>query len=125
MCAQNFTYTFDYIGESLKKGQLRLTNHVTNQTLSLRVAVDDYKLQFKHHQQTPPLLADLTDLATAVHIADRLSKNQKDMARHILIRLPIRQLDNLDKPFIHHKLQKLLYWFTEDEWSFEFLPYTK
>ena len=91
MCALDFTYTFDHIGEQLKKGQLHLTDHATNQTRTLRVAVDDYKLPFKHHQATPPVLADLTDLAAAVHIADRLSKNQKDMPRHILIRLPIRQ----------------------------------
>ena len=125
MCALDYTYTFDHIGEQLKKGQLRLTDHATNQTRTVRVAVDDYKLPFKHNQATPPLLADLTDLAAAVHIADRLSKNQKDMPRRMLIRLPIRQSDILDQPFIHHKLQKLLYWFTEDEWSFEFLPYTK
>ncbi len=125
MCALNFTYTFDHIGEKLKKGHLRLTDHGTNQTRTLRVAVDDYRLPILHHQATPPLLADLTDLAAAVHIADRLSKNQKDMPRHMLIRLPIRQADILDQPFIHHELQKLLYWFTEDEWSFEFLPYTK
>jgi len=123
--ALDFTYTFDHIGEQLKKGQLRLTDHGTGQTRSLRVAVDDYTLPFKHHQATPLLLADLTDLAAAVHIADRLSKNQKDMPRRILIRLPIRQSDILDKPLIHQKLQKLLYWFTEDEWSLEFLPYTK
>jgi len=125
VCALDYTYTFDHIGEQLKKGQLRLTDHATNQTRTVRVAVDDYKLPFKHNQATPPLLADLTDLAAAVHIADRLSKNQKDMPRRMLIRLPIRQSDILDQPFIHHKLQKLLYWFTEDEWSFEFLPYTK
>jgi len=123
--ALNFTYTFDHIGEKLKKGQLRLTDHATNQTRTLRVAVDDYKLPFKHNQSTPPLQADLTDLAAAVHIADRLSKNQKDMPRHILIRLPIRRADVLDQPSIHHELQRLLYWFTEDEWSFEFLPYSK
>ena len=125
MCPSNYTFTFDHIGEKLKKGQLRLIDHITNQTRSVRVAVDDYKLPFKHYQATPPLLADLTDLAAAVHIADRLSKNQKDLPRHILIRLPIRQSDILDKPLIHQKLQDLLYWFTEDEWSFEFLPYTK
>jgi 7-cyano-7-deazaguanine synthase in queuosine biosynthesis len=125
VCVLDFTYTFDHIGERLKKGQLRLTDHATNQTRKVRVAVDDYKLPFKHNQATPPLLADLTDLAAAVHIADRLSRNQKDMPRRILIRLPIRQSDILDQPFIHQKLLKLLYWFTEDEWSFEFLPYTK
>jgi queuosine biosynthesis protein QueC len=123
--ALNFTYTFDHIGERLKKGRLRLTDHAINQTRTVRVAVDDYKLPFIHNQSTPPLLADLTDLAAAVHIADRLSKDQKDMPRHILIRLPIRRADILDQPSIHHELQRLLYWFTEDEWSFEFLPYTK
>src|SRR6266568_1370449 len=83
VCALDYTYTFDHIGEQLKKGQLRLTDHATNQTRTVRVAVDDYKLPFKHNQATPPLLADLTDLAAAVHIADRLSKNQKDMPRRI------------------------------------------
>src|SRR6266568_9544803 len=103
VCALDYTYTFDHIGEKLKKGQLRLTDHATNQTRTLQVAVDDYKLPLKHYQATPPLLDDLTDIAAAVHIADRLSKNQKDMPRHLLIRLPIRQADILDKPFIHYE----------------------
>lgn len=125
MCALDFTYTFDHIGEKLKKGHLHLTDHATNNTHPLRVAVDDYNLPFKHFQATPSLLADLIDIAAAVHFADRLSKNDNDMPRRIQIRLPIRQPEILDRPLIHQKLQKLLYWFTEDEWSFEFMPYTK
>lgn len=121
----DFTFTFDYIGERLGKGQLSLRDHRTNQTRIVPVAIDDCRLPFKYNQATPPLLADLTDLATAVHMADRLAKSRKDFPRNLLIRLPIRQRHILDRQSIHQKLQQILYWFTEDEWSFEFLPYTK
>ena len=121
----NFTFTFDHIGDLLKQGRLFMLDHTTDQTRTVPVAVDDYRLPFKHSQATPPLLADLTDLATAVHMADRLAKGRGNLPRHLLIRLPIRQLDMLDRPSVRQKLQKLLYWFTEDEWFFEFLPYTR
>jgi hypothetical protein len=121
----DFTVTFHHIGESLNKGQMSLHDHATGQIRVMPIAVDDYRLLLQHNQATPPLLADLTDLATAIHMADRLAKGRRNLPRYLLIRLPIRQLDMLDKPSVHQKLQKLLYWFTEDEWSFEFLPYTK
>ncbi len=121
----NYTYTFDYIGEQLKKGRIRLTDHATNQTYTLQVAVDDGQLLFLNYHSTPPLLADLIDIAAAVHMADRLSKDNGDMPRGILLRLPIRVPEIRDRPSIHKKLQEILYWFTGDHWAFEFTPYSK
>lgn len=125
MIDYDYTYTFDHIGEQLKKGHISLTNHATNETCTLQVAVNDDQLPFIHYQATPPLLADLIDIAASVHMADRLSKNIEDMPRRMLLRIPLRQLEIIDKPSIHEKLQDILYWFTGDMWSFEFLPYTK
>src|SRR5436305_5186041 len=121
----DYTYSFDYIGERLKKGYIRLTDHATNKTYTLQVAVDDSQLPLLNYRSTPPLLADLIDIAAAVHMADRLSKSHGDMPRRILLRLPIRVSEIRDRPSIRKKLQEILYWFTEDHWSFEFIPYSK
>ncbi len=116
---------FDHIGEKTKKGRVYLTDYATNKTSILRVAVDDYRLPFLHNRATPPLLADLTDIAMAVHTADRLSISNGDMPRRMQICLPIRLPELLDRPLIHKKLQDILYWFTGDNWFFEFTPYIK
>ena len=120
----NYTYTFDYIGEQLKKGHIRLTDHATNKTYTLQVAVNDGRLPFINYQAISPLMADLIDIAAAVHMGDRLSKSDGEMPRHMLLRLPLRiQRSEID-PSIHKKLQEILYWFTEDHWDFEFTPYS-
>jgi len=119
----DYTYTFDHISEQLKSGQVRITDHATNLTYALQVAVNDDQLPFINYRTAPPLLADLVDIAAAVHMADRLSKNNRDMPRRMLLRLPIRQREVIDRPFICKKLQEVLYWFTEDHWFFEFTPY--
>jgi 7-cyano-7-deazaguanine synthase in queuosine biosynthesis len=125
MHALDYTWDFDYIGEQLKKGRMRLTDHATNKTYTLQVAVDDGQLSLIDYRSIPPLLADLIDIAAAVHMADRLSKGDGDMPRRMLLRLPIRVPEIRDRPSIHQKLQEILYWFTEDYWSFEFTPYCK
>jgi hypothetical protein len=119
----DYTYTFDHISEQLKSGQVRITNHTTNQTYALQVAVSDDQLSFINYRTAPPLLADLVDIAAAIHMADRLSKNDGDMPRRMLLRLPVRQREVVDRSSICKKLQDILYWFTEDHWFFEFIPY--
>lgn len=121
----DFTFTFHHIGERLNKGRMSLHDHATDHTRVLPVAVDDYRLLLQHNQAIPPLLADLTDLAIAIHMTDRLVKRRRNLPRYLHIQLPTRRRDMLDRLSIHQKLQQLLYWFTDDEWSFEFLPYTK
>ena len=121
----DYTCTFDYLGEQLKKGRMRLTDHKRSHTHSLQVAVHDRQLPFINDQATTPLLADLIDIAVAVHMADRLSKNDGDMPRRILLRIPIRAPEIRDRLSIHKKLQEILYWFTEDHWTFEFTPHSK
>ena len=87
----DYTCIFDPIGEKLKKGQMRIIDHATNQTHNdLLVAVDDGQLSLINYKAIPPLLADLIDIATAIHMADRLSKSNGNMPRRILLRLPLR-----------------------------------
>jgi len=121
----DYTYSFDYISDQLKNGQIRITDHATNQTHELQVAVNDDQLSLINYRTISPLLADLIDIATAIHVADRFSKSDSRMPRRMLLRLPIRQLEIIDRPSIHKKLQDVLYWFTEDHWFFDFITYNK
>lgn len=124
MQTASYICTFEHLGERLNDGRLALVNDGTNQHYTLQVAVDDEQLSFLRYQALPPLLADLVDVAVAVHMTDRLAKSTGNLPRHLLLRLPLRQKEVLDTPTIHEKLRDILYWFTEDHWSFEFLPYT-
>lgn len=121
----DYTYEFECISDKVKRGIVKRTNHAANEIRVIPIAVNDDLLPLKHFRSTPPLLADLTDIAASVYLADRLSKGVGDMPRHIKIRLPVRSPEILDRPEICHVLQKLLYRFTEDSWYFEFMPYTK
>src|SRR5690348_7289517 len=120
----DYTCNFDPIGEKLKKGRMCLTNHATNQTCELHVAVDDSRLSLINYKAISPLLADLIDIAVAIHMADRLSKSSGNMPRRILLCLPLRMREVFDRSSVYKKLQNVLYWFTEDNWLFKFLPYT-
>lgn len=122
----DYTCIFDPIGEKLKKGQMRLINHATNQMYDdLLVAVDDGQLALINYKAISPLLADLIDIAAAIHMADRFSKSCGNMPRRILLRLPLRKQEVFNRSYIYKKLQDILYWFTEDNWFFDFLPYAE
>lgn len=120
-----YTYTFEHFGERLKEGHVRLIDYQTGQSHDLQVAIDDKQLSLISYQALYPLLSDLVDIAAAVHMADRLAKSKENLPRSLLLRLPIREQSMINTPMFSQKLQNILYWFTEDYWSFEFLPYTK
>lgn len=132
MSGLDYTFTVEHIGERFKESELSITDNHTNETLTIQIIVNDKQLPLLNYQALPALLSDLIDLAVAVHLADRLGKKHgrmprslAEMPRHILLRLPVRTHERLNTPYVREKLRDILYWFTEDFWSFEFLPYER
>ncbi len=125
-----YTFSIKHIGEHFKGSNLHLFDHHADQTFEIQMQVDDKQLPLFNYQALSPLLSDLIDLAFAIHLVDRLARSHKrlphdlvDMPRRILLRLPLREGEKFNTMHIQQKLQDILYWFTGDFWSFEFLPY--
>lgn len=79
----------------------------------------------------PAYLLDAIDLAVAVYVADRLSPRRRpdvddpyglQWRRHITIHLPVREPQRWNQPNLYANLRALLEHFTDDCWSFDFVP---
>jgi hypothetical protein len=94
---------------------------VSAQTLSDRLGV-----------VVPDHVADLVEVACAIHATDRLASrrhgggahaDQHRWNRHLRIQVPVRRLDLWLRSEIADSLLNSLNFFTEDDWEFEFVPY--
>ena len=87
---------------------------------------DPFNLTFNYaeliqsEQPLPAALSDLMDIAAAVYVADGRVRHTPNSARHIRLKMPLRELDLYESHAIHQSLSKVLYWLTEDDWTFEF-----
>ncbi len=124
----DFDYTYDFanIASELKKGQLFRIDHITGEKFLPKVAILDNQLLMRTaSDDVRALIADLSDLAVAVYIADRLSARKDNRTARLLIKLPIRSAELRERASLNQELQDLLYWFTEDLWSFQLRAYEK
>ncbi len=89
--------------------------------------VNDTQLSGAFGSNLPPRFADLVDLAMAVYHADRRAQRVRNPLvltgqRDLRIKLPLRDLTFWNKREVTDRLTNLLYWFTEDQWTFTFVP---
>jgi|SRR5882724_7081728 len=87
--------------------------------------VDDSQLSRAFSSSLPTRLADLVDLAMSVYYADRRAVRVRSPyvltgLRDFDIRLPVRDLELWRESGVATRLANLLYWFTEDRWTFTF-----
>jgi hypothetical protein len=87
--------------------------------------VDDSQLSHAFGSILPTRLADLVDLAMSVYYADRRAVRVRSPyvltgLRDFDIRLPVRDLDLWRESGVATYLANILYWFTEDRWTFTF-----
>ena len=118
MTTEDYRYTFDAIGDRL--GSARLVNHQVGEDLTFQVAMDDHHLLYRSETDALPQIADMVDLALAVHIADRFSGHASDRPVNIHITLPVRRPELFAAPAVIQTLHDALYWYTENSWSFTF-----
>lgn len=91
--------------------------------------VGDEKIMQMFGASLPSDLADFIDIVLAVYIADRLARRrqprsdryQLHWSRKIHICLPVRDPVHWQNDRLKSKLQQVLAFFTDDEWTFEFV----
>jgi hypothetical protein len=125
MSQPDYTFMFDDLSDGYTSVQW-IHQHAHQPTQTFRVRVNDQQFHWKRHWERryhlSPLLADCVDLACAIAVADRLSSRTRSRSCSILIRLPVRHPELLGgSPTLHH-LQDILYWYTQDQWCFDFPP---
>ena len=86
--------------------------------------IDGRRLSRAFCQALPAALADLLEVVMAVYAADRRSprvfKGASAGQRSIRVRVSVRDPGLWATTDMGHKFAELLYWLSEDKWSFEF-----
>jgi len=87
----------------------------------VRVNIDDRNLKHRIQQEFPPVIADVIDLAVAIHASDRLTIQDPHQPQiQLKVVLPVRHPEILNKSTMNQQLCQLLYWATGKKWVFEF-----
>jgi hypothetical protein len=118
---QDYTFIFDDVASSHKGGRVRVIKHRTGREYAMWLAVRDDSLLRRQLPAVPPLVADIIDLAAAVSVADRLAIRSTRVRSSIHVELPVRQPEFWNGDKVKGELERLLYWFTLDHWTFRFM----
>jgi hypothetical protein len=103
-------------------GAVRLIDHSRNRESNVKVAVDDSAFSYRVQKEFPSIIADLIDLAIAIHAADRLTfQSLRQHQTRIHVVLPARHPEILNQTPLQDKLFNLLEWATGSRWVFEFV----
>lgn len=101
---------------------IRLLNQETGHKSTVRIGIDDHDFKHRIQQEFPSVIADVIDLAVAIHAADQLTI-QDPMQPQIQVKvvLPIRHPELLNQSSLQQHLTQLLDWVTGKKWTFEFV----
>jgi len=88
------------------------------QTIELGVKDEEFKLRFL--TEFPSIIADLVDLAVAIHVSDRLAPQNLKQKNFLHVVLPVRQPEIFNSESFQTKLEDLLEWTTGSQWVFHF-----
>jgi hypothetical protein len=114
-----FTLLFDSVVNS--GGNVRLHDHSRNRKSTVKIGVDDSEFRYRIQKEFPSIIADIIDLAVAIHAPDRLVfQSLRQQQTRINVVLPVRHPEILNKSSIQDKLTSLLEWATGSRWIFEF-----
>ncbi len=115
----DYTAIFDPIVN--RDGRVRFINHSRNKESHVGISIDDNVLQYRIQQCFPSIIADLIDLAVAIHATDRLTfQNLRQEQTRICVVLPVRHPELFNAPLFQEKLKSLLEWATGSRWFFDF-----
>lgn len=121
MC--DYTYIFDAIDDRLSRAWR--IDHRTKTTLEFQVAPGDMSLRYWSPVNTLPHIGDLVDLALAVHMTDRFPRRASNRSCRIHVRMSLRNPDLFNQPETLKLLCDVLYWYTDDIWTFTFAQRTQ
>jgi len=115
----NYTLLFEPVSNS--NGSVRFIDHSQGKELTVGINVDDKAFGYRVQAEFPAIVADLVDLAVAIHASDRLAPhNLREKKRRLFVVLPVRHPELLSAEPFRTKLEDLLEWATGSEWVFDF-----
>ncbi|MGD0956154.1 MAG: hypothetical protein ABR953_04915 [Candidatus Acidiferrales bacterium] len=110
--SSHVTWTYDRHRATLETG--------TPATFS----VDDQEIATRFSSAVEPVMADLVDVAVAIHMADRLAiralEGPANWSRELHLRLAVRHPEKWNSPTFQERFTSLVNFLTEDSWSLEF-----
>ncbi|MHC5597313.1 MAG: 7-cyano-7-deazaguanine synthase [Nostoc sp.] len=115
------TYTLEFSPVSNSNGSVRFIDHSQGKERTVGINVDDRVFECRVQAEFPAIVADIIDLAVAIHASDRLAPqnlNEKERQLHVI--LPVRHPELLSAEPFQTKLKELLEWTTGSQWVFEF-----
>ncbi len=90
-----------------------------------RFSVDDAEIADNFAQMVKPMLADLVDIAIAIHMADRLAVRtlncRNTWSRRLHLKICVRYPELWADAAMRKQLEELLAFLTEDIWTFDFV----
>ena len=120
MKSTEFDYTFSFEPIQHSNTYVRLLNHIDGKCDDFVVSLQDNSLSIDGLATVPSISADLIDLAIAIHAVDRLIERRLDRPLSFRIELPVRNIDVFTKVDVSTLLVRVLDWYTNDCWYFEF-----
>lgn len=115
----DYTLLFDPVMNS--NGKVLFIDYFRNKASKIGIAVDDSEFGCRVQQEFPSVIADLIDLAVAIHANDRLTlQNLRQDQTRICVVLPVRHPELLSNTSFQDKLSSLLEWATGSRWLFGF-----
>ena len=121
----DYTYVFEDLTDKARNSGVQVFKHHSRRSAlrrySMRVAVEDEQTRKRRLTRMPPVIADCLDVAAAVFVADKLTARFTRKRTHIHVVLPLRCPDFWNEEDLITELEKILYWFMRDTWTFEFV----
>ncbi|MFB2976397.1 7-cyano-7-deazaguanine synthase [Microseira sp. BLCC-F43] len=115
----NYTLHFEPVLNS--NGSVRFIDCSQSKEVNVGINVDDEAFGYRVQAEFPAIVADLIDLAVAIHASDRLApQNLSGKPRRLQVVLPVRHPELLSAEPFRTKLEHLLEWATGSEWVFDF-----
>lgn len=123
-------YHFDFSdSDTVRWGRCPITAERHTRNRFIRYHIDDREIAGRFGENLDPLLADWIDVAFSVYLADRFAlrrgqaetRREAPWGRILRLRVPVRKPETWDRPEVMDALCGLLYYFTEDDWRFEFV----
>jgi hypothetical protein len=115
----NYSLHFEPVSNS--NGSVRFIDRSQDKEVNVGINVDDEVFGYRVQAEFPAIVADLVDLAVAIHASDRLAPhNLSGKLRRLQVVLPVRHPELLSAEPFRTKLEHLLEWATGSEWVFDF-----
>jgi Queuosine biosynthesis protein QueC len=115
----NYTLHFEPVLNS--NGSVRFIDRSQSKEVNVGINVDDEAFGYRVQAEFPAIVADLIDLAAAIHASDRLApQNLSGKPRRLEVVLPVRHPELLSAEPFRTKLEHLLEWATGSKWVFDF-----